>query len=534
MKKIRITIISILLLGSTLSFAQVEVGQKVDINGEPFNGFFDPFTYAPQNKLSVVHNSDSYEVGHYYNKNGSKIKGLIKFQNKKIWYKRDKNDTQTTLRPDEVNSFVIGVDSFFVAHNFYYKNRLKTKPEFVQYITEIDNKVFAKHYHFQNGIGQTGGIIESYLVKSANDNKWGDFPDNTNFKKNALKHFGHIKILNQRITDETYDSQDMLSVIKTAEYLKKYQFHEPIYYDKYWQEVRNKENAFYRAEITNKVDSIWTLVYFKDATKLYEANYSSFYPNTKNGEFISYYPNGEKRKRIDYKNNKPRTGKTFDKSGKLKADFKYEKIKDPYSTSDEFKITYNAVYDAEGNNILKTNGNATHIIQDDFGKVSYTQTFNDNKLFNSYRQSGENTIYQLPKSNTSIKIKSLQRKLDTYMVGKEYNSALSVNAQGIVLISFVIDDGGYAVEYSILNKIHPELDRLVSDFVDSKFSPTISKPHKFKAFKMGKKKHYCEFVVPLEFSINRFYRASINYYHWHMQHMMHNFTMPAPRFSGGF
>ena len=94
------------------------------------------------------------------------------------------------------------------------------------------------------------------------------------------------------------------------------------------------------------------------------------------------------------------------------------------------------------------------------------------------------------------------------------------------------------IEGSALNKIHPELDKLVNKFISSRLLVGAEYRHKFKPFKKDKVKHYCEVVIPFEFSINRFYRQPVNYnhfQHWHMnqvmhQQMMNTFRPPVPSF----
>ena len=119
------------------------------------------------------------------------------------------------------------------------------------------------------------------------------------------------------------------------------------------------------------------------------------------------------------------------------------------------------------------------------------------------------------------------------MEEKDYKEALSVNAQGQILVSFVIDNKGYMVDYAILNSIHPQLDRLVKGFISQKLSESAMTRHKFKPYKKDKTKRFCEFVIPFRFSINRFYRQA-NYYYdnnlWQMQmyqqQMINNYTAP--------
>jgi len=253
-------------------YSQIPVGLKFDLNGQPLNGYFDPLTYSPDKKLTAVHNSDSYEVGYYYDSLGNKIDGQIKFENDKIFFKKGDDDFRDKIKPDAIKHFIIGVDSFFVISNFYFKNRIKIKPEFVQYITGFNGYTFAKHYHFTSGMAQQyamrSPIIETFLVKAKDSLIWENFPNNKRFKESALKYFGHIPYLKEKITLGDYDSEDMLSIIKMAEYYDKYQNSKLIYYDNYWQEINSIEKAKYTAQITDKNDSFWTFEYYTDRNQV--------------------------------------------------------------------------------------------------------------------------------------------------------------------------------------------------------------------------------------------------------------------------
>src|SRR5690606_4924319 len=108
----------------------------------------------------------------------------------------NEEDSRKKIKPDEIKYFVIGVDSFFVVDKFYFKNRIKEKPEYVQYITEFNGYTFAKHYHFTSSAAQQyamqAPIIETFLVKHNDSLTWDNFPDNNKFKERALNYFSHI------------------------------------------------------------------------------------------------------------------------------------------------------------------------------------------------------------------------------------------------------------------------------------------------------------------------------------------------------
>jgi len=531
--------ISIMLLVTFYStYSQIPVGLKYDCNGYAFNGYYDPLTYSPDKKISIVHNSDSYEVGYYYDTVGNKINGLIKFENEKIFFKKGNAEFRDKIKPEQIKNFVIGVDSFFVISNFYYKNRKMTDPEFVQYITAFNGLTFAKHYKFTSGVSQQityqQPIIETLLVKAKDSTAWENFPDNSRFKESALKYFSHIPYLKEKINSGKYQSKDMLSIIKMAEYYDKYQNSNDIYYDKYWQEVIDIRNSKYSAKIIDLQDSIWTFAYYEGTVKLFIANYSSFYPNNKNGDFISYYPNGEIRQIITFENNQPKHVKTFDNSGSKKRQYEYVKTKD--SNSNEFILNsfYLAVIDSLGNNIIDSGVVKNFKITDIISQVSYFVSFNDSELISSYRISNEDTVFQITNPDNDFKIKSLQREFESFMYEKKYDNALSVNAQGSVLISFVIDKKGNVVNSTILNVIHPEIDTLISDFITSRFIPGALYPFKFKPYNLNKTKQCIEVVIPIEFSVNRFYREPVNYnqfnnmYWMNQQQMMNKYMNPTP------
>lgn len=535
-KPVFLSIMLLLIFNTT--YSQIPIGLKYDCNGYAFNGYFDPLTYSPDKKLSIVHNSDSYEVGYYYDSLGNKINGLIKFENEKIFFKKENFEFRDKIKPEEIQHFVIGVDSFFVISNFYYKNRLKTNPEFVQYITEFNGLTFAKHYKFASGISQQityqQPIIETFLVKAKYSTTWENFPDNSRFKASALKYFSYIPYLKEKINTDKYLSTDMLSIIKMAEYYDKYLNSKDIYYDKYWQEVIDNRNSKYSAKITGIHDSIWTFEYFEGTVKLFIANYSSFYPNNKNGDFISYYPNGEIRQIITFENNKPKEVKTFDKSGSQSRQYQYVKTKVSNSKEYIFNSIYLSVTDSLGNNIIDSGFVNNFKIIDNFNNVSYFDNFRNNELISSYRVSNGDTIFQITKPDNDFKIKSLQKDFESFMYEKKYDSALSVNAQGIILVSLVIDKKGNVYNSSILNKIHPEIDKLVDDFIKSRFNPDALYPYKFKPYYFNKTKQCIEVVIPIEFSINRFYREPVNYnqfnnmYWMNNQQIMNKYMAPAP------
>jgi hypothetical protein len=360
--------------------SQIPIGLKFDINGRQFNGYFDPFTYSPRKELRIVHYSDSYEKAYYYDKVGSKVKGLIKFENKKIWFKKNSTAFKDKIKPGEINYFVIGADSFFVARNFQYKGKLKTKPEFVKYITEVNGNVFAKYFHFTSDMRMQMGstpISESFLVKAKDSDIWEEFPDDTRFKRVALEYFGFVPVLKDKIISGDYTKDDIMSMIKTSEYFEKYQNDELIYFGTYWQEVKDPGKAKYLAHITNLDDTIWTFLYFRDSTKLYKVDYTSFYPNTRDGEFISYYPNGNEREIILYKEDIPAKVWVFNEPGELEYQYQFLETNEKPDLDGETHIVYSSVMDSSGINLVDQSGTFEQKVYDPFSDISYVHKYSE-------------------------------------------------------------------------------------------------------------------------------------------------------------
>jgi hypothetical protein len=178
---------------------------------------------------------------------------------------------------------------------------------------------------------------------------------------------------------------------------------------------------------------------------------------------------------------------------------------------------------------------------DPLNNVSYFGKFSDNELISSYSISNGDTVFQITKPDNNFKIKSLQEEFNSYMYQKKYDEALSVNAQGSILVSLVIDKKGKVANYTVLNNIHPEIDMLVDNFIKSRFLPGALYPFKFKPYYINKTKQCIEVVIPLEFSINRFYRKPVNYNNFNNlfwmqnQQMVNEYMQPTlPKMQMGF
>ncbi|WP_300596819.1 hypothetical protein [Niabella sp.] len=553
MKKKIATLLLLLTFLSKLLQAQIPVGLKYDINSTPLNGYFDPLTYNPKEKITAIYYSDSYEKGYYFDTDGRKITGLIRFKGDKIFFKSGKTESRDKIRPREIKQFVIGIDSFIAISNYYHNDRKKNEWEYAQYIASFDGYTFVKHYYFPSGVAQQYGgkppVIETFLVKADNSDTWELLNDKGNVHKSLQKYFSQIPNMEKRFKAAQSSNDATLCLIKMAAYYHNQQTASPVYYDQYWQEVRDAGRATYRAEIRDRHDSIWTFEYYRDKTKLFSAHYSSFYPNIKEGDFILYYPDGKIRETILYKQDEPKETNLFDEHGRQTCHYlaggKWEngKKRKREEASDDL-IQFVSVTNAVGENVIKTgNEMVAHAVIDPFDGSAYNYLFQNGTLRNAYRLQGKDTIFQTVNRDFDFKIAPLQKKFDNYMLTKQYDEALSVNAQGTLLVSVLIDHKGAVRSGKILNSIHPEIDSLANGFI---------RKYLFSGYKLvtnvkNKKRtaFFIETVIPFEFGINRFYRKPVRYYNNNLNFlmmnqmmnrmMMNDFKVPAPpTFPGRF
>jgi len=524
MNRITAFFASLLIVLANSLFSQTPIGLSYDLNGNPMNGFYDALTYSHQKSINYTHYATSYEIGYYYDKELNKVEGLIKFDDDKILFKNKNGAGGKKLKPDEINSFIIGIDSFYVTSNFYYKEKLRTESEFVQYITSIDTLIFVKNYNFPSSVSQTYGenpaVVETYLVQLKNSDEWDNFSD-FNFRRTADKYFGHIPFLSEKIKIGDFAKDNPQALIKIADYYHRYQNGQPIYFDTYWQELTGQNNSEYLSIIDLKEDSIWTMSYFHDDIKIYEGNYSSLFPNIKNGEFITYYSNGNQRSKTYYENNELKENKVFYPNGKLKYD--YNIIVDYGSKNKIDRILYTRAFSPDGEDLI--NNGLSRFIEKDTIKAGYEYHtfFRDQKVHSAFRMLEKDTVYLLTDPEFNFKLTSLQNEFTKFMYEVNIDIALSENAQGTILVSLVIDPKGKVIDFRILNSLNGQLDRAVESFILNRVYRKDELGHKFKSFE----KHFCEVVIPFKFDIIRYYRAPTYnnqnlYFMNHMnQQMMH-------------
>ncbi|MGB0882805.1 MAG: hypothetical protein ACPGSO_07600 [Vicingaceae bacterium] len=492
---IYLSIFFFIILNTSL-FSQTEVGNRFDLSGEPFDNIFNPFLYNQDNSIIAAYVKPSFEKGYYYNELGKRINGYILFNKNIVHFKQNLEDKKKLkLKPTIIKSLIIGVDSFFSATNFSYRN-LKKSDSFVRFITNINGFDYAVYT-------TSNGTNEEYIFKRKKDEEWENFYGGKNkFIEKSLKHFGNIPHLKKNIINKNYRYDDTYTLIKTAQYHNHFLQKKQILFDAYWKESYNISRKKYVAKIEDQKDSTWTVSYFENSKKLFTANLSSFYPNNKNGEFIIYKKDGSIAKKMIYNNDTLKTVSTYNTKEIKEKSYNVKITKKLMSRSKSF--VYNEI---NGKKIH--NDTLTSI--DPLNGRKYKQTYIEGILKNSTFLKGETLIHQFTDPSKKIKLDGIQNRMDIFLKKQNYKTAISEDAQGTVLVAFIINKGGYIIDYKILNKLHPQIDSLMVKFV-KEMGPKALRRYKFFPNKVENEFVNFEVVIPFEFVNSRSYRNPFKYY----------------------
>lgn len=105
----------------------------------------------------------------------------------------------------------------------------------------------------------------------------------------------------------------------------------------------------------------------------------------------------------------------------------------------------------------------------------------------------------------------------------------SAGVEGTYLIRFLTSEKGNVIKAERLNSIYNVLDQRIDNFLRDHALLNF----KFNVYKVNGENVNTEMVIPLSFSVDRFYRRPSRYYFDHGLHMMmmqQNFSPSVPKF----
>ena len=488
-----------------------EIGCFVDYNKKIINGYYD-FDYGPKTALNVSYSAnENFAKGYYFDKDGLRINGLLKYSqsDRELKFKLDDNDIEKSIKAEESRGYIIGIDTFSVVKNVViiglFGEKMSNKSEFAE---NIENVAGIKFYKF-SADGSNGVSYAKYLVKNNEASDFVTFPSGSGkFKKFAVDIFGSDPILKSNFENGKYGESDVPSIIKIFKYRKLYDKGQNILFNSVRDETNSADESSYYSKIESVQDSVFHLIhFFKDGLKIYDGNFTSFYPHRKQDDFSFYYPNGGVRRMLSYKNNKPKEAIDFFENGKT------HRI---YDILEYGTIIYREVYNEDNVNILDKNGNGNESFLDRVSGKKITYDYENKKLKSVYFiDSNGEKIYQLCENNAEIKkFNSLQKSIKEKLI-YPLESVQNDN-HGHVLVKCIVEPTGLVSDVSLIKGLDSDCDKVTLDFLSCFKTEIYWKPGKVDGKSVKQ-----EIILPIDFSINNTSSYRNNYYNfWFINNMM--------------
>jgi hypothetical protein len=505
----------ILLAASFSSFGQkgipkYEIGHFVDFNEQLISGYYD-FDYEPKKSLEVNYiSSENFAAGYYYDKEGVKISGLLKYslQDRSLTFRSIDVNSERTLKPGDCKGYVINVDTFSVVKNVevfgVFGPRTSDHGEFAENIENIEGMKFYKFI----ATGSQGNYVQ-YIVQKPDGSESITFPSgNGKFRKIASEIFKDDIVLVADIEKGKYKADDIPSMLKIFKYGKLYKKNQNVFYNSSWDEVNDIKEASYYSKIESVQDSTFHLSYFfKNGFKIYDGNFTSFYPHKKRGEFDFYYPNGQMRKKVVYVDNKPKGAIEYFMNGNIHRIFYF---------SFGGEVIYSQINNEQGVGILKSRGVTIESFLDTFTGREITYEYVDQKLSNVYYTdlNGEK-IFQLCERNAKLsEFKDLQKEVKDKL--KYPAQSIENYSHGYALIKCIVEPTGLVSEVSLIKGVDTDCDAAIIDFMSCLKGRAYWKPGKVDGAYVRQ-----EIILPVDFSILGQSSYKNHYYNFWMQnHMM--------------
>lgn len=515
--------------------AQTAIGYYHDMDGLPIEGSVHPLVYTPKTTLTISHNSEDYEIGTVYYKSGEARVGLVKYQNKKIWFKQE-GEKADKLKPIEVQALTMGIDSFFTISDFHVERGKNSShregPEFVQYISSIKGHVFARHFDFATRIGTPSHgskpTTETFLIKPKSEKVWRSFPKTKKeFESFATRYFGDVPQVSKYILANKNSSVDVFKLIKMAEYHECFRKRLPIYFNSYWWQIRQKDISGNYGKIAYLRDTLWTIDYYKKGIKTASVQYSSFFPHQKEGFAITYDSLGSRLKASKFVNNTLVEASTY-KGGKLITKYVLEEeINSNFALT---SISYQQ-FGASAVRESRTEQAWQEIVEDPSGR-SIKLFFSGSQLEKAYRLQDGKKIYQAIDPLHDFKYEKLQQQVaQSIQEGFSFSKAASDDVQGFLLLAVIVNDKGRIQSFKLLNELYPEVDDQIKAWAESHLNQTSPNAMRLKPYKVDGEKVWVEYVMPISFGINRFFRPSQGrYYKWNVWDQYYDNTMQQQMF----
>ncbi len=489
------------------------VGYFFDINGRMIDGYFD-FDYHPEDAL--VKNravGDVFTPGCYYDKQGVKHQGLIRFNLDKsdFRFKMGPDDEEIRISPGMCEGFVVGVDSFAIMSDFSGAGGLGrveySSPQFVEVMDTVWGYAFYKHVF----VG-LNNVYTTYIFQNIKTGQSGSFiGGNKKFIEAALPVFGSYEYLAELILNNRLEGVDLPGMVKMMKYKGVYDRDGKVRFNRFWMEVAEGQTSAYYAKIDSIIDSVYHMQYFlDDGTLMFQGWYSAFNLQKKLGLFKYYSADGHLRKTIEYYEGKPVETRLYDSTGQMILRTRHtggwNMVKE--------------VLDGQGNSLLDDNGDGTMTIHDPVNERDIVYEFTGHRFARVwFLDHAGRKVFQFCDDNATFKkVKMIQGMVEKELV---YPAAAIRNGeQGISLIKCVVEPSGAISDLELVRGINPVMDARVIHFLATGQEEKLWKPAKNDGEKVPQ-----ELIIPVVYSVRGF--SVFRSYYYHDPYWFWN-TMPAP------
>lgn len=488
--------ILLLLAVSVVSYAQDEsqLGQYIDVDGRFIKGYVDD-DYSPKEPVNISYViGNGYVPGYYYNLEGQKINGLLKYSNRDTYprFKTSKKRRPQKIWPTDCLAYVVGSDSITVIENFYVQNHAAVfnydKKQFAWVIGKVGGYTFYRHIRAESKNGY------SYLAKKDGEKNFISFPNvpkkPKKFEETALSVFGSYAPIKKGIELGHYQYYDIPGMIKILEYKEKYDNNEQIYFDSSWDETTKKDEARHYAIIDSIKDLTFNMIYYDiNGALLFKGAFTSFIPKKRHGDFVYYYPDGTVRKQVEYNYNQPQKIKEFFEKGNLQRSYKI---------SGNTAI-YEQVCDSMGKNLLDNEGNGLEVVYDPIENRQVNYNYQRNKLITAYfiNSKGEK-VYQLCEKNADPRNHALYR----IRIKEKTNCpdcCENLFKHGYALAKYTIEPSGWVSNIELIKGIDKGCDDDILNALKS-----VRNEYQWKPAMVGEVNVKQEVILPINFSVRWF------------------------------
>ncbi|MFW5700235.1 MAG: hypothetical protein ACOCVN_00245 [bacterium] len=272
--------------------------------------------------------------------------------------------------------------------------------------------------------------------------------------------------------------------------------------------------------------------------KLYQFQFSSLFPIIFEGDFIAYNSDGTARRKTTFKSGEALDNtiywpngnihyQYFDISNKTETELKdiISQLNGSVGNLPQYeyhKVIYTAVNDMNGESVLDNRGDGKEKISDivSYEEREIIREFQGNRLIRSYINKDGRKIYQLTNTDYYLNLNRFQNLMAEMMDLSSTNTAHQNNVQGVVLVSFEINEKGRIQQFKLLNRLYPAINRKINQLAQNMINMRIRK------LKINKKAVTAEIVVPFVFKMGLFHSIPVSPFN-HLQMMqMHQMNNP--------